>query len=133
MKGIPVNILRIKVENSDIYKVLNDNYDVIQQEYIYAKILEWLFIKFRGAFLVYPKLFGIIKHNKDAYLKQIFYLLVPSLWERFFTADIVEGSLTEDMIMNAFFIEIKLPQIARMRLSYTYGDIERDYKHIYIN
>ena len=133
LKGIPPQFLRYKVENTKTYRVLKDNYAVIRQDFIYEKLLQWIYIKFRGAFLVYPGLFAVLKNNQDDYIEQMFYLIVPSLWERFFNGGYDEDHLTEDMIMNAFFVEIKLPDVAKMRISYTNASSVQDIQYKYVN
>lgn len=104
--GIDYNLYISKVENDPVANVFFDNYSLFYDNVVYQRILEWVNLNFRPVFADSPELLENLKTNRSKYLKELIYLITPSIHLRFYHGNKTDASPQE--IVDMLLDEIKI-------------------------
>lgn len=106
--GIPPQKLIDKVENDQLFNFLKDNINIFYNDIIYGKMMFWILDNFEPVFREHPSKWEDIK-NKDIYLIQFLYLIVPVLHLKLFK--IGKDVISPREAITFFLLELKVPNI----------------------
>jgi hypothetical protein len=104
--GISYSLTIAKIENDAVTSFLVDNKHLFYSDYIYGKLLSWVYIYFEPVFKANPLLWEKV-HNKDKYLRQLIYLVSPTLHVKFFhrRIDIISPKEAITMFLKEIGVE----------------------------